>query len=532
MLSVIVTSSVITFADAQSEKLVILKTNLGDITIELFPDDAPNHAANFIELAESGFYDETLFHRIIKGFMIQGGDPNTISGDPATWGQGGPSTSLVAEFNDIKHNRGIVSMARAQDPNSAGSQFFIVHQDSNFLDGQYTVFGRIVTQESFDTLDAIAEVDTGTQDRPIEPESVRIISAETTSRAEISDLLDLDDPKRVESPVMSSIENQRYDSEELNVSLLMPAGWLVQSNNKTDPREPDIIAIGAQSGAIPPLISLTVSSTNQRTLDDIINEKNNELQEVIDSGILEIISRERTTINGYAAHEIIAQGSSSINNQNIDIKFRETTIHTTEKIYTISYANVVDNYDFSEPRFIETVESFALLNDNSDDNNDDNSDNNDGDTISEKSDTTPADGGGCLVATAAFGSEIAPQVQRLREIRDSTLLTTNYGTAFMTGFNQIYYLFSPTIADLEREIPIFRELTRAYITPLLSSLSIMEHADSESKVLGYGIGVILLNIGMYVGLPASIIYKICNITKHRRLHQEPCTLSPDRALLS
>ena len=92
--------------------------------------------------------------------MIQGGDPNTIDGDPNTWGTGGPEERLDAEFNTIKHNRGIVSMARSADPNSGGSQFFIVHQDSNFLDEQYTVFGRIVTEESFETLDKIASVET------------------------------------------------------------------------------------------------------------------------------------------------------------------------------------------------------------------------------------------------------------------------------------------------------------------------------------------------------------------------------------
>ena len=143
-----------------SEKLVILETNLGTIVIEFFIEDAPNHVDNFIGLTESGFYNDTIFHRIIPGFMIQGGDPNTINGDPNTWGTGGPSTSVDAEFNSIKHNRGIVSMARSADPNSAGSQFFIVHKASNFLDEQYTVFGRIVTDESFQTLDKIAGVTT------------------------------------------------------------------------------------------------------------------------------------------------------------------------------------------------------------------------------------------------------------------------------------------------------------------------------------------------------------------------------------
>ena len=116
------------------DKLAVLETNLGTIVIEFFPDDAPNHVDNFISLTESGFYDGVLFHRIIPGFMIQGGDPNTIDGDPNTWGIGGSSTSVDAEFNTIKHNRGIVSMARSTDPNSGGSQFFIVHADSNFLE--------------------------------------------------------------------------------------------------------------------------------------------------------------------------------------------------------------------------------------------------------------------------------------------------------------------------------------------------------------------------------------------------------------
>ena len=113
--------------------VAIIETNLGNITIGFFPNDAPNHVRNFIILSNTGFYDGTFFHRIIPGFMIQGGDPNTIDGDPSTWGTGGPDERLDAEFNNIKHNRGIVSMARSADPNSAGSQFFIVHQDSTFL---------------------------------------------------------------------------------------------------------------------------------------------------------------------------------------------------------------------------------------------------------------------------------------------------------------------------------------------------------------------------------------------------------------
>jgi len=128
---------------------------------------------------------------------------------------------------------------------------------------------------------------------------------------------------------------------------------------------------------------------------------------------------------------------------------------------------------------------------------------------------TTSKGGGCLIATAAYGSEMAPQVQFLREIRDNQLMNTASGVSFMTGFNQLYYSFSPTIADMQRENPVFREAVKLGITPLLSSLSIMSHAESESQVLGYGIGVILLNIGMYFVAPAMLFYGIRKVRRVR-----------------
>ena len=117
------------------------------------------------------------------------------------------------------------------------------------------------------------------------------------------------------------------------------------------------------------------------------------------------------------------------------------------------------------------------------------------------------EGGGCLIATATFGSELTPQVQFLREIRDNTVLQTESGSAFMTGFNQFYYSFSPAIADYERENPAFKEAVKITLTPLLTSLTLLQYADidSESEMLGYGIGVILLNIGMYFVAPAILI---------------------------
>ncbi|MCH9041527.1 MAG: hypothetical protein IIB80_05140 [Thaumarchaeota archaeon] len=122
-------------------------------------------------------------------------------------------------------------------------------------------------------------------------------------------------------------------------------------------------------------------------------------------------------------------------------------------------------------------------------------------------------GGGCLIATAAYGSEMAPQVQLLREIRDNQLMNTDSGISFMTGFNQFYYSFSPTIADMQRENPIFKEAVKLWITPLLSSLSVMSYAESESQVIGYGIGVILMNIGMYFVAPVMLFYGIRKVRR-------------------
>ena len=125
-------------------------------------------------------------------------------------------------------------------------------------------------------------------------------------------------------------------------------------------------------------------------------------------------------------------------------------------------------------------------------------------------DDTTSESGGCLIATATFSSELAPQVQQLRELRDNTILTTKSGNAFMTEFNQFYYSFSPAIADLERENPIFKEAIKITLTPLLASLSILNHVDmdSEESVLGYGISLIILNVGLYFVIPFIAIIEI------------------------
>ena len=151
----------------------IIKTKFGDMYIKLYPDVAPNHVGSFIKLAKSGFYDGTIFHRVIPGFMIQGGDPNTKNSlRKDTYGQGGPKDEkgnpilLKAEFSDISHKRGIVSMARANEPDTAGSQFFIVVEPSPFLDRKYTVFGEVV--KGLGVADKIVGVARNAQDLPNE----------------------------------------------------------------------------------------------------------------------------------------------------------------------------------------------------------------------------------------------------------------------------------------------------------------------------------------------------------------------------
>ena len=157
---------------ADSAQIAVIETNFGNIVIQLFPDLAPGHVDNFVKLAKDGFYDGTTFHRVIPGFMIQGGDPNSKDDDRSNDGQGGPGYTIKAEFSDKPHKRGILSMARAQDPNSAGSQFFIVVADSNFLDGQYTVFGEVI--EGMDVADKIVNVERDGMDNPLEKVTMKV----------------------------------------------------------------------------------------------------------------------------------------------------------------------------------------------------------------------------------------------------------------------------------------------------------------------------------------------------------------------
>lgn len=157
-----------------TKELAVITTSKGDLTLEFWPDVAPGHVENFKKLAKEGFYNGTAFHRIIKGFMIQGGCPNTKPGGRGMPGTGGPGYQIKAEFNTKAHTRGVLSMARSSNPDSAGSQFFICHGDAKFLDRQYTAFGQLVKGD--EVLEAIATVPTTGPERSTPTERVEIKS--------------------------------------------------------------------------------------------------------------------------------------------------------------------------------------------------------------------------------------------------------------------------------------------------------------------------------------------------------------------
>jgi len=186
---------------------------------------------------------------------------------------------------------------------------------------------------------------------------------------------------------------------------------------------------------------------------------------------------------------ILVRSITTDSDGNFELEFRTSQTATLGE-YQVIVSTVIDNIPVISTATFEVVEK--------------------GEKVTPAEQAAEEKKGGCLIATAAFGSEMAPQVQFLREIRDNTVLQTESGSAFMSGFNQFYYSFSPAIADYERENPVFKEAVKLTLTPLLTSLALLQYADidSESEMLGYGIGIILLNIGMYFVAPAVLIMKV------------------------
>ena len=501
------------------DTIVVLETDSGRLIIEFFPQFAPNHVENFVTLSEDGFYTGTIFHRIIEGFMIQGGDPKSaIAGvSMSEWGTGDPGYSIDAEFNNIEHKRGIVSMARSSDPNSAGSQFFIVHKDSNFLDGQYTVFGRILTDESFETLDRIATIDTAPNDQPTDAWRAIINTVKVLDRSELSSLPEYVTPVTTAEgdALIAPTTSQPNSFPQYGISFTSPAGWIVQTPAPSG-NNPDIVVVGSKTSTSAPAVSFAITRQDI-TIEEAINGLRQQVNPMIETGALSIVSEEGTQIKGNDAYLLKAIGHFE-NREGIEmnIGFSTLLIKVDDMFYTVQYTNNLDSHDRQSDYFDDIVNSIEFSNIDfakvptgasglpSDDPDAE------VDSYAGTMEDNNEEGGGCLIATAAFGSELAPQVQFLREIRDNTVMNTQSGTAFMTGFNQFYYSFSPAVADYERENPVFKEAVKVTLTPMLTSLTLLNYVevDTEEEMLGYGISIILLNVGMYFVAPAAAIVAI------------------------
>jgi len=508
-------------------KVVLITMNDGTFMIELYPEDAPNTVANFLELVESGYYDGIVFHRIIPGFMIQGGDPNTKNSDRSMWGQGGPGYSIDAEFNTIQHDRGIVSMARSNHPDSAGSQFFIVHKDSNFLDGKYTAFGRLVPgTHSINALDKIAGLETDSRDAPLDVSRATIIEAEVLDGFS-SDFPDPDRNKILMTTIekdLGSVEN--YADHLQKISFNLPYRWgVVQGTG-------DYVNLKLEPGPLEHNAQLQVDQTGFAPQVLILSEPREPSKESagVSTSFFSVAAGEEPKIlsnyvfendEGRKAHLMITTQDYITETETIQFKILQLSFVNSEFNYTIAYVNVTEWFRYEVNAFIETADSFKIMLDGHMQPIDF-ADNvvfkqlmTDAKAEPEEASLPPVRVGGCLIATASYGSELAPQVQQLRELRDNTVLQTETGSAFMVGFNQLYYSFSPIVADYERENPVFKEAVKLAITPLLASLTLLQHTDidSEHEMLGYGIIVILLNIGMYFIAPAVLITKIRSFYK-------------------
>ena len=510
------------------DTIVVLETDSGRLIMEFFPQFAPNHVENFVTLSEDGFYTGTIFHRIIEGFMIQGGDPKSAddSASMSEWGTGNPGYTIDAEFNNIEHKRGIVSMARSADPNSAGSQFFIVHKDSNFLDGQYTVFGRILTDESFETLDRIATMNTAPNDQPMDAWKAIIKNVMVLDRSELSSLPEYVTPVITNEgdALIAPTTSQPNSFPEYGLSFTSPAGWLVQTPPPSG-NNPDIVVVGAKTSTSAPAVSFAITREDI-TIEEAINGLRQQVNPMIETGALSVVSEEGTQIQGNNAYLLKAIGHFE-NREGIEMKigFSTLLIKVDDMFYTVQYTNNLESHDRQSNYYNDIVNSIEFSNidfakvpvgDNADLSNPDLRIDPDGSggyagTLQDE------EGGGCLIATAAFGSEMAPQVQFLREIRDNTVMSTQSGATFMTGFNQFYYSFSPAVADYERENPVFKEAVKATLTPMLTSLTLLNYVevDTEEEMLGYGISIILLNVGMYFVAPAAAIILIKNRIKQQ-----------------
>ena len=509
-------------------KAVLITMHEGTFTLEFFPEDAPRTVHNFLKLVESGYYDGIVFHRIIPGFMIQAGDPNTKDPDVdrSVWGQGGPGYEIKEEFNTLQHDRGIVSMARSDHPDSAGSQFFIMHEDTPRLDGQYTAFGRLIPGMP-QYLNDLAALETDGNDAPLDILKSTIITAVILDPYASSGIAA---PDRNQSIIKEEKREggtiEVYFNSLHNVGFDIPYRWSITEATgsqfgvimePTD-MEHNVKTQIEQSGFIPKVI-VTAEPRDPRE-DAGVSTAFFSVQGGDDPKISSNYVFESE--DGRKAHLITStQDLHNTEKGTINFKIIQLNFINSEFQYSIIYVNVTEWFRYELSAFLQTVDNFEIIIDGH--MQPVNFDSSpvfkqliaDAKAKPEPESLPPARIGGCLIATATYGSELAPQVQLLREIRDNTVLQTQSGTSFMTAFNQFYYSFSPAIADYERENTIFKETVKLTLTPLLVSLTLLQHVDidSEYDMLGYGIGIILLNIGMYFIAPAVLITKIRSFYK-------------------
>ena len=520
--------------DEMKNKAVHITMHDGTFVIELFPDDAPNTVDNFLKLVERGYYDGIVFHRIIPGFMIQAGDPNTKNpeAERSSWGQGGPGYQIDEEFNTIQHDRGIVSMARSTGINTAGSQFFIVHNDANFLDGESTVFGRLVSGTFSDRqLDNVAALATDTSNAPLDVSRATIIKATILDPYTPPGFAEPDRNTSIVTRVGAGYSvkagNENYLNYLHKVSFDLPYRWAVVGegtgnylNLVVEPtaEEHNVQQAIQQSGFTPQILisSEEIDSAAESTgvASAFFLVKGGDEPKVLSNYIFE-------NDNGVKAHVVVTTQNLQVQSETFQFKTMQIHFLGSELSYSIVYINLTEWYRYEINAFATTVSNFEVMYDGKMQPIDFSQNPvfrqliTDSREKPEPESLPPVRVGGCLIATASYGSELAPQVQQLRELRDNTVLQTESGSAFMAGFNQFYYSFSPTIADYERENPAFKEAVKLTLTPLLTSLTLLQYADidSESEMLGYGIGIILLNIGMYFVAPAILITKIRSFYK-------------------
>jgi len=337
----------------------------------------------------------------------------------------------------------------------------------------------------------------GKNNIPIQLLKAKIIKTEVVKRSSLENLPHYFTPELMDEEAVKDIS--RYSNAEYGFSFMPQKGWVLQEG-VFQADSVVLMALGLEKNDKTPSIVFEAFESNNITLKEFFEPRLEEYSKLDDGVKFDILYEEFHEISGYDGFEIIAL--QTLESSEI-IKFKQVLLEGINFHYVISYANHPEYFDEGLVGFNNIIDSFLITQYAA-------SSNPENEVITLNDDFNEAEGGGCLIATATFGSEMAPQVQFLRELRDNTVLQTEFGTSFMIGFNQFYYSFSPAIADYERENPAFKETVKLALTPLLISLTLLQYADidSESEMLGYGIGIILLNVVMYFGVPAAFIMKI------------------------